>query len=83
VEFEKQQAMQGVLAGNPFKEFSAHPCAAAREKAQTIAENQVKLYQREFAAWSWLRRAMDQLPLNTEEEAALWELLCRARRERY
>jgi hypothetical protein len=57
--------------------------AATRERSQTIAENQMKLYQREFEAWSWLRRAMDSLPPNVDEEAALWELLCRARRERY
>lgn len=63
--------------------LSASQYAAQREPAKTIAENQMKLYQREFAAWSWLRRAMDQLAPTVAEEAALWELFCRARRERY
>jgi hypothetical protein len=72
----KQQTAQGLIAGNLLS-------GGCREKAETIVENQMKLYQREFAAWSWLRRAMTSLPPNTDEEAALWELLCRARRERY
>lgn len=63
--------------------ISASQYAATRESAQSIVDGMKKLHQREFAAWSWLARAMDETPPNKDEEAALWELVCRARRERY
>jgi hypothetical protein len=75
--------MQGLAGANIASGLSAQQYAAARESAQTIVENMMKLHQKEFAAWSWLRRAMEQLPPNKEEEAALWDVVGRARRERY
>src|SRR5690242_14106775 len=39
--------------------ISASQYAATRESAQSIVDGMKKLHQREFAAWSWLARAMD------------------------
>lgn len=55
--------------------------AASRESAQTIAKNQMKLHEREASAWRWLDAAMEVHKPTTEEEAALWDVLGRARRE--
>lgn len=57
--------------------------AAARESAQTIARNQLKEHEKSAAAWRWLDAAMEVKKPSTEEEAALYDLLCRCRRERY
>jgi hypothetical protein len=57
--------------------------AAARESAQTIARNQLKTHEGEAAAWRWLDAAMEVHKPSADEEAGLWNLLCRARRERF
>ena len=54
------------------------PC---REKAQTIVARQVETHQRELAGWNYLQLAMAKEPPDAAEEAALWEILSRARRE--
>ena len=41
------------------------------------------VYQDALAAWRWLDAAMHCHAPSKDEEAALWDLLCRARRERY
>lgn len=66
------QSAQNFISGGP-----------AREKAQTIVESMVSLHSRELAGWQWLKIAMEAVPPNVGEEAALWEIVCRARRERY
>jgi hypothetical protein len=63
--------------------LSASQYDACRENAQAVVENQLKKHQGEAAAWRWLSAAMVVHPMSLEEEAGLWELLNRARRERY
>jgi hypothetical protein len=71
---------QREAAGNA---LSADQYAACRESAQTITRNELKKHEREAAAWRWIDAAMEAHKPTEEEEAALWDLLCRARRERY
>lgn len=81
IEAPQQAAAQGLMAGAGLNLVSGGPC---REKAQTIAKNQLKIHEREAAAWRWLDAAMAVHNPTDEEEAALWEVLSRAqRRERY
>jgi hypothetical protein len=56
---------------------------AQRENAQTIVANMVKQHERELAAWNYLQLVMAKEPPDATEEAALWELLGRARHGRY
>jgi hypothetical protein len=80
----QQMAAQALSVGNGLnKALSAGEYAAARESAQTIAKSQTQLYEKEARAWRWIDAAMVAHPPTTEEEAALWDLLCRARRERF
>lgn len=65
------------------KALSAEQYAAARESAQTIVKGQLQVHERAAAAWRWLDAAMEIHKPTTEEESALWDLLSRARRERY
>lgn len=77
-------AAQALNVGNALnKGLSAGQYAAARESAQTIVKNQLRSHEREAAAWRWLDAALEVKKPTEEEEAALWDLLCRARRERY
>ncbi len=62
---------------------SVNEYAAARESAQTIVASQVKNLNRELTAWRYLETVMQVNPPTSDEEAALWDLVCRARRERY
>lgn len=72
------------MAGNALGGFNkAQSIDACRENAQAIARSQLKAHEQEAAAWRWLDNAMTTTPMTLEEEAALWNLLCRARRERY
>lgn len=61
----------------------AQSACGQREKAQTIVADMVKRHERELAGWNWLQLAMAKEPPDVAEEAALWEILGRARRERY
>lgn len=54
-----------------------------REKAQTIAASEFKRLNDRALAWGYLSTVMDQLPPSDVQEAALWDLLCSVRRERY
>lgn len=79
---------EGLQAGalgqiNVAKALSAEQYAGARESAQTIARNEMHKHEKEAAAWRWLDAAMVAHAPTKEEEAALWDLFCRARRERY
>jgi hypothetical protein len=62
---------------------SADQYAAQREAASVIARSQVELHSRELAGWSYIARVLKELPPDVEEEAALWNMLGRSRRERY
>ena len=53
----------------------------ARDKAQTVVNDLVTLHERELAGWNWLQLAMAKEPPDAQEEAALYEILSRARRE--
>jgi hypothetical protein len=55
----------------------------ALESAAAIARSQVELHSRELAGWSYIARVLKELPPDVEEEAALWNMLGRSRRERY
>jgi hypothetical protein len=57
--------------------------AAAREKAQTIVKNMAARHEAQLLAWTWLNRAMVNMPPSDAEEAALWDLISRIRHERY
>lgn len=75
------QAGEGIAKGiNP---ISASEYAACRESAGTIVANELKKHEREATAWRWLNAAIAACPMTKEEEAALWDVLCRARRERF
>lgn len=63
--------------------LGAQQYAAARESAQTIARNEMQKHEKEAAAWRWLDAAMVTHAPTKEEEAALWDVFCRARRERF
>jgi hypothetical protein len=63
--------------------LTASQYAACRESAQTIIRNELQRHEREAAAWRWLDAAMEVHKPSAEEEAALWDVLCRARRERF
>lgn len=76
----KQQAAQGLLAGIGNQSMGM---MAARESTQTIVDNMIKQHSRELSGWSWLKTAMEKVPPSSDEETALWDLVCRARRERY
>jgi hypothetical protein len=58
-------------------------CAGSREKAQTIVSGLVKNHERELAGWNYLQLVMAKTPPDTLEEIALYEILTRARRDRY
>jgi hypothetical protein len=62
---------------------SADQYQAQREPAAAIARSQVELHSRELAGWSYIARVLKELPPDVEEEAALWNMLGRSRRERY
>lgn len=55
----------------------------SREKAQTIIADMVKKHESELAAWNYLQLVTSEHPPDAVEEAALWEMLGRIRRERY
>lgn len=80
---KEQVSMAGAVLGigpsNPT--LSASQYAACREKAQTIVGTELQRHEREAAAWRWLGIAMETCKPTETEEAALWDLLCRARRE--
>lgn len=65
------------------KALCAQQYAGARESAQTIVRNELQKHEKEAAAWRWLDAAMVAHGPTTEEEAALFDLLCRVRRERF
>jgi hypothetical protein len=75
----------GAVAGQAdmAKSLSASQYDACRENAQAIVKGQLKKHEGEAAAWRWLDAAMVAHPMTTEEEAGLWDLLSRARRERF
>jgi hypothetical protein len=62
---------------------NADQYAALREPAAAIARSQVELHSRELAGWHYIERAMKEVPPDGDEEEAVWNLLSRARRERY
>lgn len=83
-----QELAKGIQAGvigqlNSAKDIGANQYAACRESAATIVANELKKHEREAAAWRWIDAAMVTHPPSDTEEAALWDLLCRARRERF
>lgn len=84
VEIGKALGQAALETGNQLnKALGAQQYAAARESAQTIARSQLKSHEKEAAAWRWLDAAMGIHKPSEEEEAALFDLLIRARRERY
>jgi len=80
---KEQVSMAGAVLGiGPSNSsMSASQYAACRENSQTIVANELKRHEREAAAWRWLTVAMETCKPTADEEAALWDLLCRARRE--
>jgi hypothetical protein len=85
MELDKQQGQAGIqgagqMLGNG---LSASQYAAARESAQTIVASMVDRHSQELAGWAWLKTAMEKHPPSKHEETALWDIVTRARRERY
>lgn len=77
------EGLQAGVLGQINKTLTADQYACARESAQTIARNEMQKHEKEAAAWRWLDAAMHCHAPTKDEESALWDLLCRARRERY
>jgi hypothetical protein len=73
---EKMAMAQGLVGASSLS-------GCGRDRVQTIVANMVKQHERELAAWNYLQLAMGKIPPDEAEEEALWELLGRARRERY
>jgi hypothetical protein len=65
------------------KALTAQQYAGARESAQSIVRSEMNKHEKEAAAWRWLDAAMVAHSPTKEEEVALWDLFCRARRERF
>jgi len=55
----------------------------ARESAQSIVAAELKRHNDKAIAWAWLQQALENCPPQPREEAALWDLLSRARGDRY
>lgn len=71
------------MIGNPIGLGKNLDSIACREHSKTIIKSELEKHQREAAAWQWLSNAIKAVEPNEIEESGLWDLLNRARRERF